>query len=551
MAALSAPVVQYGRRKGHSRTQSAVNQSETIMQKVDLRQVAVLPKAEWERMVNSTKALEIESERIFEQRQEREALHLRSKEVVKNWTNTIAGARQKRLESKKLREEKEEEEKKQIDLEEAKFQEEKRREVIEKARLKQYYQNDKVKKFHSALLLTEVLKERDLQIELKNKVAMFNKNKEMDLQHELEQSIIEDQKKAQKRLSERRNNAKELLKQIEGQKHRAELEKFYSQKEGEEIQRLTQKNEAEMRQFAKLKTEEKQELKKAHLAHLKEQDFIRALGKQKEEENDKMLRRYIHAKKEMGNLRKAKEEELNRLVEERRDRISDILSAWYKQKEDDEEQRTAKAIADLEAKHTKEAQEKEAKIKAELKTITEHRLAARRKKEEEEKEEKIKALQALYSVKESDRLFFQEQNEKMRRVDEEHKAVQEIQVQQMAEKLAMSEAEKEIDMQYSKQNDLFLTKEEEQFQEYAKHVIDNVTKAGRNPYPLKKAAQIGTGGGHGPVFCDRAGIRPSYLAQDTSGNQLPSYQNETTQEIKGLHDTRDIQHGKRKLGFTW
>lgn len=42
--------------------------------------------------------------------------------------------------------------------------------------------------------------------------------------------------------------------------------------------------------------------------------------------------------------------------------------------------------------------------------------------------------------------------------------------------------------------------EEQQFQEYAGRVIDHCEKGGRNTYPLRKAAQIGIGGGQGPVY---------------------------------------------------
>lgn len=63
------------------------------------------------------------------------------------------GQRKKRLEAKKIREEIEEEKKKQLDLEEAKFQEQKRKEAIERAKTLQYYQLDRVKGFHVSILI--------------------------------------------------------------------------------------------------------------------------------------------------------------------------------------------------------------------------------------------------------------------------------------------------------------------------------------------------------------------------------------------------------------
>lgn len=111
--------------------------------------------------------------------------------------------------------------------------------------------------------------------------------------------------------------------------------------------------------------------------------------------------------------------------------------------------------------------------------------------------------------------------------------------------------EKAAEIVYGKQYKALMMKEEEDFQEYSNQVIDSATKAGCNPYALKKAAHSGTGGGHGPLYSGRGGIRPSYLVQDTSGVQLPAYQNGTTEQIKGIYDTGDIQLAKRKLGFTY
>ncbi|XP_063789583.1 cilia- and flagella- associated protein 210 [Pseudophryne corroboree] len=561
-AAASSPVVQYGRRKGSNTAQQRVvvkgipdSTADVEMRHVDLRQVTVLPKAEWERIVKNSNALENEARTRYEELKEREALHLRSKEVVKGWPNTISGLRQKRLKSKQLREEKEEAEKERIDLEEAQYQAEKRREAIEKAKTKLYYQNDKVRAFHSGYLLTEVLRERDAQMELKNKLLnMSNKQDKdavSDMQRELHESMYNEQQRALQKHTERKKNAQDLLKQLQEHRHAAVLEKQANYKEGVEIGRLTRLHEWEINKLAKMKMDEKREIMNAHLAHVADKNFLEAVDKQKEEENDDMVRQYILAKKKMESLKRERELEVYRKTIERRDKITDLLAAQMKEKFDDEEQRTANAIAELERKSKKENQEKEEKIKADIKAITEHRLAMRKKKEKEEEDEKLRALQALHEIKEADNFFIAQQKEKMRRAKEGQKKVQTMQIQQMAEKTTMSQMEREVELEYDKQNLMDSHKEELVFQNYARQVIDSAIKAGKNPYPLKKAAEIGTGGGRGPVYPERGGIRPSYQVQDTSGVQLPAFQNVTTQEIKEIHDSGDIQQTKRRLGFTF
>lgn len=58
------------------------------------------------------------------------------------------GQRKKKLEAKKVREQMEEEKRKQMDLEEANYREQKRKEAVKKAEMQLYYQTDRVKGLH-------------------------------------------------------------------------------------------------------------------------------------------------------------------------------------------------------------------------------------------------------------------------------------------------------------------------------------------------------------------------------------------------------------------
>lgn len=94
--------------------------------------------------------------------------------------------------------------------------------------------------------------------------------------------------------------------------------------------------------------------------------------------------------------------------------------------------------------------------------------------------------------------------------------------------------------------------EEEQFQQYAKEVIHEAIEKGRNPYPLRKAAEGGTGGGRGPKFSGIGGLRPSYIACDQTGVQMPNYaQRKSTMETKGAMESHCARIGKKRLGFVW
>lgn len=58
------------------------------------------------------------------------------------------GQRQKKLEAKKIRDEIEEEKRRQIDREEAEYQAQKQKEALQKARTQLYYQSDRVRGLH-------------------------------------------------------------------------------------------------------------------------------------------------------------------------------------------------------------------------------------------------------------------------------------------------------------------------------------------------------------------------------------------------------------------
>lgn len=107
---------------------------------------------------------------------------------------------------------------------------------------------------------------------------------------------------------------------------------------------------------------------------------------------------------------------------------------------------------------------------------------------------------------------------------------------------------KNLEQEFEARNAELIAEDENQFQNYAKHVIQKASEARRNTSLLRKATKEGIGGGLGPVF---RGVRPSYMVQDQSGVQLPSYACSSTQDIKELNETTDIQDSKKRLGFTW
>ncbi|NXD06154.1 CC173 protein, partial [Nothocercus nigrocapillus] len=478
---------------------------------VDLHQVVVLPKAEWERIQDNLGSTTREAARILAERKERWEMHLRSKAAVKDWPNTIMGLAQRKLKAKKLSKERGEEERRLIDLEEAQFQAAKRKEAIDQARTYQYYRNERVKGFHSALLLTEVLKERDAQVEFKKLKQDVNKKKEEEMEHERKKAILREEEKACEHYMKQKALCRDQLEQIKEHEHQAELAKLEDKREGEEIQRLTR-----LPRFPKLHKYIRTFLSMQE--HVADQKIIKAAQEQKQEEEDDRIRAHFKAKQIIAKLRKEKEAEMQRLMQEHQDTIVNRLAAQMNAAFKMEDDRVARDIAKKEAKQEQERKDKEGKKKADIESVAEHRANVMKMKAERKKEEKAEGKRELSELMEADRIYLKMEEAKKQRRRDENMEVQKIQIQQMAEKQARKQQEKQANLDYDAQREIIALFKEREFQNYAKQVIELESKTTCNLYPLLKASKEGTGFIHGPLS---RGKGSSYQAQDTGGTRLP------------------------------
>ncbi|NXS68593.1 CC173 protein, partial [Pandion haliaetus] len=488
---------------------------------VDPHQVIVLPKAEWERIQDNLGSTTREAARILAEKKEREEMHLRSKAAVKHWPNTIMGLAQRKLKAKKLREEKEEEERKLLDLEEERFQAAKRKEALDHAKTYLYYQNERVKGLHSALLLTEVLKERDAQVEFKKLKSDVNKKKGEEKEHEHKEVILREEEKAHQSYMNQQALRRDQLEQIKEHKHQADLAKLEDKREGEQIQRLNQLYQLEIQRGKEKEREEKAERQRLHQEHVTEQKIIKAVEEQKEMEEDDRIKAHFKAKETIAKLIKQKEAEMRRLTQEHQDKIVNQLAVQMNEALKREDDRLAKDIAKKEAEQEKKRKEKEAKEKAAIESIAEHRATVMKMKVEKEREEQEEGKKELHALMENNRIYLEMEKAKKQRQRDANMEVQKIQIQQMAEKHAKKQQEKQADLDYDVQREVIALCKEREFQSYAKQVIESQSKTTHHLYPLLRASKDGRGLGHGPFSRGREGINTSFQAQDGARAQLP------------------------------
>ncbi|KAI9530154.1 hypothetical protein NQZ68_004171 [Dissostichus eleginoides] len=542
-----ASVVQHGRRTGSSKRVSSAEEPSRMIEPPDLRQVTVLSKREWQRIQDEVNRVNKDKENMKEAAKQREALHLQSTEVVKLWSNTIAGQRQKKLEAKKNREEAEEEKRKMIDQEEAKFQQQQREEAIEKAKTQLYYETNRIKGLHRALVLTEVLKEREAQIELKQKITSASKDVDkefLDLEkNDIDEALRQEQEKALRKKLEGQAVVGDLKNQMKEREQVREREKIENRKDGEEAQRLLELHHLEQKMEEERQAKLRRNLMHGHLEHVANSDLIRATNAKKQEAEEEQRKLFLSSKQKMIKLRKEKEKELFSEAQMRREWTMNKLTVTQQEKTDDEEQRIAKAVVEQDEKLAQRKREEDEKKAAMLESITAHREFMRENKEQKDKTTKQSMMGTLQAMKEADRIFEEKQKMKAQKIKAVGRNAHEFNATEMAKKGAKLQQRKREEQEFQEDYAEVIAKEEHLFQQYSHDLINAAAGAQRNVFPLSKAAGQGIGGGLGPASC--------YLVQDKTGAQMPKYVSGATQDIKRLNEARNILQAKMRLGFTW
>ncbi|KAJ7395435.1 coiled-coil domain-containing protein 173 [Pitangus sulphuratus] len=463
----------------------------------DLRQVIILPKAEWKRIQDSSK----EAAHNLDEKKEQEEMHLGSKAAVKDQPNATVSLAQEKLKAKKLREEKEEEERRLIDLEEAKFRAAKRKEIIDHAKTYLSYQNDRMKQFHSALLLTEVLKERDAQVEFQKLKSVVNKKKEREEEErQFKEYVLKEQEKEQQHYMKEQVLRKYQLEQIKEHEHQADLARLEVKREAEEIERLNQLHQLEIQRRKEKEQEQRAERRRLYHEYIADQKIIKAIEEQKQMEEDDRINAHFKAKQAIDRMRKKKEAEMRRKIQEHQDRIVNQLAKQLSEGLKMEDDRLARDVAKIEAAEENKRKEKEARQKAAIESIAEHRATVMKMKEEKERQEKEEAEKERDVLMENARVYQEMEKAKKEGRHGTNMEVKKFQIQQMAEKQAKRQQEKQAELDYEAEKEAIALGKEREFQSYAKQVIESESKTTHHLYPLLKACKDGRGLGQGPFF---------------------------------------------------
>ena len=411
-----------------------------------------------------------------------------SDEKTSKWKNTIKNALKLKLEQEKNDFIKKESYRQKLDEEERKYQNMRYNLSLQKAH--DYYFNSKdiVKSFNTSLFYSDILKEREKQIEINNERRKQRekeeenwviKDREKMFQAELKEL---EKKKLRKTKSEAEMNI--IKQQFNNVKYKRLLELQDNYIEGELIKKqakadvLRERKNKEMIKLAQIKKNEEfvklnEELKKE--AEKK---------KLKELEEDKKIEMEAKKQEKMENIKRQKEQEKFNEKLKRQQKLIDVQFENLKRIKEEQEKRVNK---DVEIRMVRE--ENEAKIKMEkrnklLKDIEEQRLENLKRREENRKKQRQDELNEIEEIRRKiNEEREKEKNEYLMR-KQKVKDLHEYYRQQIEEKKKKAFNDFVIEKRDGLQNRDMINKEEEEFFKFAEEKIKNYHEQGKNIVPM-------------------------------------------------------------------
>lgn len=270
-------------------------------------------------------------------------LHEKSQARAKTWSNTLEGSRRKKAQEKRQKLELEELERQKVDAEEAKIQLDQRRATIDRANKLLYDESDRMKSFHSKMMLCDVLAEREAQVNLKEELKKLEQIRE-DRFLEMEKQNY--RKMLEREMKER--ETKEELSKIAAVAQKEQLAEYKEKRfqevedlmlEGELLRRKALEDleserqaEAKRRDMA-VKAQKETQKANVYLKQIKAEDMLR---QQKEEEK---IQEYAIRKEKMLQLRKMKEEENFQQKQAQRNAMIDAQSKRLAEMQSNEDAR--------------------------------------------------------------------------------------------------------------------------------------------------------------------------------------------------------------------
>ena len=364
-----------------------------------------------------------------------------------------------------------------------------RRARIERANRKLYDETDRVKSFHSSLLLSDVLKEREAQIEHKKLEASVRAKHDAQFVNEqrraAELASAAETRKAAERKSRALRQRDDQLAQLEELRDHLRAERDLDRLEGAMIKRQAEEEAAaKAADAAAAKARAAADAAATAAAN----DALRAYREreaEREREQDRKIEEFARQKERMANARKMHEQAKRDEAQRRRDRIVSIMEADLLRRRAEQTARHHAEAEAAEAAHEEREAIKAAERAHELEMIDRSRQQqfAIRAAERARAEAEDAAFARQWKLR----------NEELRREEEEEKAtararaktLQRAHVRQIQKKLAKAEAARDAEWMDTMRAERALAEDDELFKHYADACMEEWAAQGKSLRPMQ------------------------------------------------------------------
>merc|ERR1712028_292165 len=424
-----------------------------------------------------------------ELRSERVRLQKISQDRVSRWPNTLEAERKKKEARRQQRHDEEEVQRKKIDKEEAAIQGEKRRMAIERANKMLYDDNDRVKTFHSCLLLSDVMKEREAQIEVSRQRSKNNRRREKHWAMMQDEAIEEYDRKESEKKADVHRKRYEVAVAREGQL--ADIKKTIKDHKDEkerEGQLIVQKAQMEIAKARREEQARQQEARKAVDENKKVNQLLKTLQQeelQRELLEEERLHQIALEKESKLMERKRREMENKRLADEKKQRILDHVQGLAMAAMTDEATRVENQAMEKAMAEEKELNEKQERRRREMSEIKRSRSEQLRRKQlaREESEKDETEWSAQWQVA-KERLTEEEEAERgwvrQRNVD-----VTNFNIQLREEKKMERQILRQTSLEAASRASEILGEEDARFDQYATACMNEWHQGGKTCKPMR------------------------------------------------------------------
>ncbi|CAG9317488.1 unnamed protein product [Blepharisma stoltei] len=452
------------------------------------KNVAVISASDLDRMRRTCLGIDPAEQEQKLRQAERQELHEKSRVRMKNWGNSVDAIREKKELERFKKFEAEELERRRLDAEEEALNQEKRRQAIEYANKILHDEGDQVKAFHSKMFLSDVLQERELQLEINKKKKDNQKEVEerwVDLEH---QQLKEYDEALLKKIEEEERKKKETQKILKDQLV-SNKEKIVRKLQDEYIEGKLMKKKA----IKDLQAEKREELerRKAAIAaqnetkkmneHFQE---LKRLEQERIKEEERKIEEYAKQKEEVMNMRKRREEQKFKEKLETRQKMIDARIEELSKIKSNEDQRLQNQVQEAEQKAKETFEKKQQRhndMMTQIERSRQHQIDRKKQEKEQEKMED-KEFAQFWKERMQD-LNEMEKNEAEERRDRA-KAQQLYHKKQMDYKARKVEQEALLEEELARQSAQIMEDEQNQFNSYAEKCLKEWAENGKNITPM-------------------------------------------------------------------